>query len=46
MATLSEENISLGLPHSFRAFVCCHHGRKHGGAQADMEKEPRILHLD
>ena len=30
----------------FRGLVHCHHGRKHGGTQADMvlEKELRVLH--
>jgi hypothetical protein len=47
-ATLIKENISLGLVYSFRGSVHYHHGRKHGGVQADilLEKELRVLHFD
>ena len=46
LASLINENISLGLA-EFRGLVHFHHGRKRGGAQADMmlEKGPRALHL-
>ena len=48
MATLIKDNIELGLAYSFRGLVHYHHGRKHGGMQADMvlEEELRALHLD
>jgi hypothetical protein len=48
MATLTKENIELGLAYSFRGLVHYHHGGKHGFVQADMvlEKELRVLHLD
>jgi hypothetical protein len=38
----------IGAGIQFRGLVLCHHGRKHGGTQADMvlEKELRVLHLD
>jgi hypothetical protein len=47
-ASLTKENISLGLVYRFRGIVNYHHGRKHGGMQANMvlEKELKILHLD
>jgi hypothetical protein len=38
----------MGLAYSFRSLVYYHHGRKHGGVQADvvLEKELRVLYLD
>ena len=38
----------MRLAYSFRYLVHYHHGRKHGGMQADMvqEKKLRVLHLD
>jgi hypothetical protein len=47
-ATLMKDNISLRLAYRFRGSVHYHHGRKHGGMQADMvlEKELRGLHFD
>jgi hypothetical protein len=38
----------LGLSYSFRSLVHCHHGRKHGHTQADMELDCllRVLHLN
>ena len=46
--TLIKESIELGLAHRFIGLVHYHHGRKHGGTQADMvlEKELRVLHPD
>ena len=48
MATLTKENIELGLAYSFRGLVHYHQGRKHGSIQADMvlEKKHRGLYLD
>jgi hypothetical protein len=45
---LTNENISLGLPYTFRGSVHYHHGGKHGSMQLDMvlEKELRVLYLD
>jgi hypothetical protein len=48
-ATLIVENIPLGLAYSFRGSVHYHHGRKHGGMQADMvlqEQRVLLLHLN
>lgn len=41
-------NISLGLVYRFKDLAYYHHGRKHGGVQADvvLEKEMRVLLLD
>lgn len=36
MATLTKEDILLGLAYSFSGLVRYHHGGKHGGTQADM----------
>jgi hypothetical protein len=36
---LIKESISLGLAYSFRGLVRYHHGRKHGGVQADIVPE-------
>ena len=38
----------MELTYRFRGLVHCHHGRKHGGMQADMvlEKDPSVLHPD
>ena len=46
--TFINDNISLELACSFHGSVHYHHGRKHGGKQADkvLEKELRVLHLD
>ena len=45
-ATLTQEDISLGLAYRFRGLVLYHQVRKHGGVQAAMvqEKELRGLH--
>ena len=46
-ATLTKENIYLGLADSFRGSVHYHHGGKRGGIQAGMvQEELRVLHLD
>ena len=44
-ATRIKANISLGLAYRFGGLVHYHHGRKHGGMQADkvLEKELRVL---
>ena len=41
-----KDNILMGLAYRSRALVHYHHGRKHGGVQADMvlEKKLRVLH--
>ena len=46
-ATLTKENISLGLAYSFRGSVHYRHGGKHGSVRADtvLEKKLRVLHL-
>jgi hypothetical protein len=38
----------LGLAYSFRGLVHYHHGRIHGGMQADMvlERELKVLYLE
>ena len=47
MATLTKENIELGLAYSFRGLVHYHHGGKHGSIQAGLVlEEPGILHSD
>ena len=48
IATLINENILLGLAYSFRNLVHYHHGRKHGGMQADimLETKLRVLYPD
>jgi hypothetical protein len=47
VTTLIKENISLGLPYSFRGSIHYPHGRKHGSIQADrmLEEELTVLHL-
>jgi hypothetical protein len=46
-AALIKDNFELELAYSFRGSVHYHHGRKHGGTQADMVlEELRVLHLD
>jgi hypothetical protein len=35
--TLTQANISLGLPYRFRGLVHYHHGRKHGGRHGGGE---------
>jgi hypothetical protein len=46
-ATLTMENILMGLAYSFRGLVHYHHGGKHGSVQADMLLEKlRVLPLD
>ena len=47
-ATLTKENISLGLAYSFRCPVHYHHGGKHRGFQTDLslEEDLRVLHLN
>ena len=47
-ATLTKENISLGLAYSSEVQSIIVMGRKHESMQADMvsEKELRALHLD
>ena len=45
-ATLTRDNIYLGLAYSIRGSVHYHHGRKHGNIQVDMVlEELRVLHL-
>ena len=46
VASLTNENISLGLAYGFRGLVYYYHGRKYGGVQADMVlvKKLRVLH--
>jgi hypothetical protein len=46
-ATLTKENISLGVAYSFRGLVHYCHGRKYGSIQTDMVlgMELRVLHL-
>ena len=48
MATLIKENHFIGAGLQSRGSVHYHHGRRHGGMQADMvlEKKLRVLHLD
>ena len=47
MATLINENISLGLAYSFRGFVHYHHGEKHDSIHEDMVlKYLRVLYID
>lgn len=36
---LRKESISLGLAYRFRGLVHCHHGREHGGVQANAVLE-------
>jgi hypothetical protein len=36
MATLTKENIYLGLVYKFRYLVQYHHGGQHGSVQADV----------
>jgi hypothetical protein len=46
-ATLTKDNIYLGLAYRFRSLVHYHPGQKHGRIQVDMamEKELRVLRL-
>ena len=46
-ATVTKENISLGVAYRFSVLVLYHHGRKHGSMQADvvLEREVKVLHL-
>ena len=46
-ANLTVENMSLGLAYLVKV-QSIHHGRKHGGIQADvmLKKELIVLHLD
>ena len=48
MATLTKENISLGLAYKTIALVHYCYGENHGSTQANMvlEKELRVLHLE
>jgi len=43
-ATLTKDNISLGLVYSFSGLVHYHHGRKQGSIQTDivLERELRV----
>jgi hypothetical protein len=43
-----KEKHLTGAIYNFRGLVHFHHGRKHGGTQADivLEKELRVLYLD
>lgn len=45
-APLTKKSIYLGLAHSFRGLVHCHHKEKHGSMHAVMvmEREMRRLH--
>jgi hypothetical protein len=46
-ATLTKENISLGLAYRFRGSVHYHHSGKHGSVLAGMvQRELRVLHPD
>jgi hypothetical protein len=38
----------LGLTYRIRPLIIYHHGKKHGGMQADivLEQELRVLHFD